>query len=311
MPTDTVCDGERTMKQTSATSDMDKYRRLAMIANALTGDTSADEIVGILINQSMSGLNAHGGAVALLEGDTLVLAAAAGTAVTSVPRFGPTSLDRKLPATACVRTGEEIWLTGREEGLRRFPDLVVSSPSSQGWVAIPLRARGRIFGAFGLSFKAPITFEEADRDFVRALVDIAALALSPARSRPGRLTPSPRTWAESLLSAVRATGTDGVMAVDETGRIVEANQRALDLFGYDGPELLGASIEVLLPMDLRAAHQRHRTQYEADPVPRPFGSGLDLVGRRKDGTPVRIDASLNPCSTSRGLVVIAVLRQLP
>ncbi|MEZ5407670.1 MAG: PAS domain S-box protein [Acidimicrobiales bacterium] len=292
------------MKELSATSDMAKYRRLAMVANALTGDPTAEEIIEILVNQGMAGMNAPSGLVALLDGNALELVAAAGSAARSIARLGPMTLDRQLPMPACIRTGEEIWLTGREEGLRRFPELIVGSADSQGWVAIPLRARGRIFGAFGLSFRMPLTFEEVDRDFVRALADIAALALSP----PLGSTPAALTWSESLLAAVRATGTDGVMAVDETGRIVEANQQALDLFGYEQSELCGASIELLLPLDRRAAHRHQRARYEADPGPRPMGSGLDLVARHKDGSPIRLDISLNPCSTSRGLVVVAVLR---
>jgi len=298
------------MKQLSAASDMDKYQRLAMIANALTGDASATEIVEILVNQGMAGMDAPSGAVTLLEGDTLVLAAAAGSAARSIPRLGPMTLDRTLPLPACVRTGEEIWLTGREEGLRRFPDLVVSSPDSHGWVAIPLRARGRIFGAFGLSFKTPLPIEEDDRHFVRALADIAALALTPYADDVGATAATPRTWPESLLAAVRANGTDGVLAIDETGSIVEANQCVLDLFGYGPGELAGASVEQLLPSARRSAHGRQRARYGADPCPRPMGSGLELVGQRKDGSPLRLDISLSPCTTDQGLVVVAVVRPL-
>ena len=101
---------------------------------------------------------------------------------------------------------------------------------------------------------------------------------------------------------------DAMVIVDEGGRIQLVNARTEDLFGYGREELLGESVDRLLPDRMRSLHPRHRADYAADPSPRPMGAGLELFGKRRNGTEFPVDISLSPLRTEEGLLVVAAVR---
>jgi PAS domain S-box-containing protein len=103
---------------------------------------------------------------------------------------------------------------------------------------------------------------------------------------------------------------DAIAGVDGSGRIVLANAQMERLFGYSRRELMGHTVELLVPERLRDAHREHRAAYHRKPVTRPMGGGLDLAGRRKDGTEFPAEISLSPVETRQGLLVMAVVRDL-
>ncbi len=109
---------------------------------------------------------------------------------------------------------------------------------------------------------------------------------------------------ERLRMAVEAAPSAMVM-VDERGRIVFVNAGAEKLFGYERGELLGRSIEQLLPERFREGHRAFRDGFRADPRTRPMGAGRDLYARRKDGGEVAVEIGLNPVRTDAGLLVLA------
>ncbi|MGB8651928.1 MAG: response regulator [Mycobacteriales bacterium] len=100
---------------------------------------------------------------------------------------------------------------------------------------------------------------------------------------------------------------DAVFVVAQDGTIAFVNGQAEVLFGYDRDELLGLPIETLVPETSRAAHPRHRQGYFRAPQVRPMGAGIDLSGRRKDGTEFPAEISLSSIvSKDRTLVTAAV-----
>jgi two-component system sensor histidine kinase DevS len=101
---------------------------------------------------------------------------------------------------------------------------------------------------------------------------------------------------------------DGIVVVDQRGRIVEVNPSALSQFGYSAEELIGEQVETLVPESHRAGHDLHRAGYSSEPVLRPMGAGLTLVGRRKDGSGFPVEISLSPWKSARGDFVIGVIR---
>jgi PAS domain S-box-containing protein len=103
---------------------------------------------------------------------------------------------------------------------------------------------------------------------------------------------------------------DAVLVTDATGRIIFVNRQAETFFGYTQAELLGSSVDDLLPERFRHAHAGHRADYHAAPRMRPMGIGLDLFGRRKDGTEFPVEISLSPLSTPEGLRVISIIRDI-
>ena len=81
---------------------------------------------------------------------------------------------------------------------------------------------------------------------------------------------------------------DALIIVNAAGTIVIANGQAESVFGYAREELLGQPLEMLLPQRFHETHIAHREHYFTTPRTRPMGIGLQLFGRRKDGTECRI-----------------------
>jgi len=89
------------------------------------------------------------------------------------------------------------------------------------------------------------------------------------------------------------TAAEGLVVVDTRGTILMHNPRLAAMFGYADKELIDHRIESLVPEQLRSRHVQHRAAYDRKPVRRSMGIGLDLRGRRKDGTEFPVEISLN------------------
>ena len=116
--------------------------------------------------------------------------------------------------------------------------------------------------------------------------------------------------AEQRFRALMDSAPDAMIVADAEGRIVLANSQAERLYGYTGPELLEQRVEALLPDSSRAAHVGHRAGYLANPRTRSMGAGLELLGRRKDGSLFPAEVSLSPLQTERGLLVSSAIRDV-
>ena len=123
----------------------------------------------------------------------------------------------------------------------------------------------------------------------------------PAR-RPKRLAPSPGGHLAVLDASPNA-----IVAVDAEGAITYANAQTARTFGYPLAELLGASVDMLLPARAVEGHSEHRAAFIANSRARPMGIGLDLWARRKDGTEFPVEISLSPLDTEDGRVVFATV----
>ena len=117
--------------------------------------------------------------------------------------------------------------------------------------------------------------------------------------------------AETLLSSsVLEAIPDAVAAVNQQGVIIQVNSQTEKLFGYTRGELIGQRIEMLVPERQRPQHDQHRDEFHRQPKIRRMGSGLDLTGRRRDGTEVPVEISLSPVTTADGIVVLSVIRDI-
>jgi protein-histidine pros-kinase len=101
---------------------------------------------------------------------------------------------------------------------------------------------------------------------------------------------------------------DAIVVVDANGVIVMTNAQAEMLFGYAPRQLLGLSLEQLLPERFRGGHAAQRARFLAQPRNRPMGAGLDLYGLRRDGNEFPVEISLAPVRTVRGLFVSSAIR---
>ncbi len=103
---------------------------------------------------------------------------------------------------------------------------------------------------------------------------------------------------------------DGMLLVDEEGRILVVNTRIEQLFGYERIDLVGRTIEDLLPERHRGAHLAHRTRYRVEPTVRAMGEGTALSGLRGDGTEFPVEVSLSPVNRDGQMRVVATVRDI-
>jgi PAS domain S-box-containing protein len=103
---------------------------------------------------------------------------------------------------------------------------------------------------------------------------------------------------------------DAIVIVDQKGLIQLINAQTEKLFGYTRAELIGAPVETLVPQCFRGRHWSHREGYAQSPQPRSMGAGLELYGRRKDGTEFPIEISLSPLETAEGTLVCSAIRDV-
>ncbi|HEX7038209.1 MAG TPA: PAS domain S-box protein [Pseudomonadales bacterium] len=140
---------------------------------------------------------------------------------------------------------------------------------------------------------------------------LAGVAVLLARQRLRR----ERTEAELKASDARfrqfvESAPDAVVIVDGDGRIRMVNAETERMFGHPRAGLVGRAVEVLLPERYHDAHVRHRAGYGSDPRLRPMGEGLELHGRRADGSEFPVEISLSPVQTDAGLLVLADIRDV-
>jgi PAS domain S-box-containing protein len=114
-----------------------------------------------------------------------------------------------------------------------------------------------------------------------------------------------RRRAEDHFERAVEAATSGMILIGSSGKIVLVNAHIEKLFGYRRAELVGQSVDLLVPDRFRGDHAAHRDGFFAAPHMRHIGSGRDLPGRRKDGTEFPVEIGLNPIQTDFGQLVLA------
>lgn len=117
---------------------------------------------------------------------------------------------------------------------------------------------------------------------------------------------SPAELARSTLDSAP----DAMLIVDEGGVIRFANRQVFALFSYGHAELIGQPIEVLMPERFRERHVGHRKCYMQAMRLRPMGVGLELLGRRRDGSEFPVEISLSPVQGGGSQLVAAAIRDV-
>jgi len=115
---------------------------------------------------------------------------------------------------------------------------------------------------------------------------------------------------DSTVRALFEAAAQGIFMVDRSGRIVLANPAAERMLGYAPSELVGQSIELLVPEQLRGGHVAHRDSYFGNPQNRPMGLGLDLQARKKDGTTFDAEISLSYFQSAEGTLAVAFVSDI-
>ncbi|HKU42993.1 MAG TPA: PAS domain S-box protein [Polyangiales bacterium] len=149
-----------------------------------------------------------------------------------------------------------------------------------------------------------------DRGGRRMAVSLTVSPLTDADGRPigslamARDVTERKRTEEKVRLAVEAAPTAMIM-VDEAGTMLLVNTQAERLFGYSRGELVGRSIDMLVPARQRGEHRKHRTAFSERPETRSMASSREIYGLRRDGTEVPIEIGLTPIITQDGLVVLS------
>ena len=211
-------------------------------------------------------------------------------------------------------------------------------------IIVPLIARGRTLGAITLIWaESGGTYTQRDIDLINELARRAALAIDNAllyqkaqeinadlelrvarRTRQleqsntrlmNEVEERKRTEAalmksETLLNSLFESAPDAVVLVDRNGKLARVNEAAEELFGYQREELVGKSIDRLLPQRLRKRHARHRANYFNEMSRRLMAANMDLMALTKAKQEIPVDIMLSPVQTDEGELIICAIRNI-
>jgi PAS domain S-box-containing protein len=102
---------------------------------------------------------------------------------------------------------------------------------------------------------------------------------------------------------------DALVVVNAGGEVVLFNSQAELLLGYHRSEVIGRSVDMLVPAMARDRHAAHRQRFSEAPQTRPMGSDLQLAAQRKDGSEIPVAINLSPIVSPEGLFTMAVIRR--
>ena len=209
-----------------------RTRRLLAVAEAFGRALSKEEASEILLEHAAEATGAIAGAVFTRDGGDLVVTAVRGDPAATAPAGRRLPIEADRPPCEAVRTGTAVWIGSRGESNVRYPDRAGESGDRpyDGAAALPLTVAGETIGALGLEFPkgASAAIEEAS---VVAIARQFAVAYERIRLRDAERESS---WRARTLVDANVVGT---IVGDARGRIVDANQAALDMLGFTREDL--------------------------------------------------------------------------
>ncbi len=172
-----------------------------------------------------------------------------------------------------------------------------------GHYCVPMKtAAGRLLGVFTLYLKDGTRRLQHVEDTLLTVAKTAAVVIQYHLARKKIIIN------EQKFELVLESSPDGIMFVDETGKILLANRQIERLFGYQRRELLNQNVEILTPIRFAVRHALYLTNFFKNPQRRVINDNFNLWGLCKDGSEIAIEAALSPALTEQGNYAIVSIR---
>ncbi len=220
----------------------------------------------------------------------------------------PCNVDSSLPMPirglreVTYRTGEPVFENNFHTGpwMKYMPE---GHAVLHNVLFAPMKIESKVVGLIGLANK-PGGFVEHDARMATAFGELAALALHNSRAREAL------EHSEARFRSLAETANDAVITIDARGRIVFWNRAAETIFGYASAEILGQSLERIIPESLRSAHRCALLRAAETGRTRLVGKTLALPGLRKDGSEFPLELSLASWQTVEGRFFTGIVRDI-
>ena len=138
-------------------------------------------------------------------------------------------------------------------------------------------------------------------------------SLRPGQAAKGEVSAnkaSRKTLSRGRYRGLLETAPDAIVVVNETGIIVLLNRQAEKQFGYRRDELLGRRVTDIIPAGFAERFVADDLGAAEDALTQQIGTGIELVGRRKDGSEFPIEIMLSPFRNAEGILVTAAIRNI-
>ncbi len=112
---------------------------------------------------------------------------------------------------------------------------------------------------------------------------------------------------KDIFQSIFESSVEGILVVDANDVLISANPAVGHMFGYDPGELINQKLEILIPDKLRENHVKNREKSTKNPIPRPMGRNLDLLGLKKNGSKFPVKVSLSPTIIKGNSITIAFI----
>jgi PAS domain S-box-containing protein len=193
--------------------------------------------------------------------------------------------------------------------LRKAPDAMAVQKYD---IRRPQSVGGRFEERHWSPVNSPVLGDDGDVDFIiHHVEDVTDVVLLERQGRErDRTIQELSVRSEERHGQLLDTAPDAMVVVGADGRIDLVNVRTETMFGYTRSELIGQHLDILIPERFRRGHAAHLQRFFAHPGARPMGSGLELFGRRRDGSEIPIEVSLSPLHIGECMTVSAAIRDI-
>lgn len=186
----------------------------------------------------------------------------------------------------------------------------VCHPDIESAIFLPLKTSEQILGFLCFaSSRAEQEWSTPAGDRLNVIADVFASTLARNRSEDELVQSQERRVLEAderFRLAIESFPTAVILA-DQNGTMIRVNSRSARAFGYSQEELVGQSLEMLIPQRFRIDHGANQVEFVIHPSKKSMGTGQALFGRRKDGSEFQVDVSLSPMRTQDGMLVLCAI----